>query len=79
MLICLVRPGLLAVKQRPKQEQTWGLPMEHGTDADLGEDGLLGGLDEALGEDEGSTPSKDGDEVFDPFFQRSADAGFFWY
>jgi len=53
--------------------------MEHGTDADLGEDGLLGGLDEALGEEEGRTPSKDGDEVFDPFFQRSADAGFFWY
>jgi hypothetical protein len=30
--------------------------MEHGTGADLSEDGLLGGLDEALGEDEGNTP-----------------------
>ena len=79
MLICLARPGLLAVEQRPKQEQSTGLPMEHGTDADLGEDGLLEDLDEVLGEDEGSTPSEDVDEVFDPFFQRSADAGFFWY
>ena len=53
--------------------------MEHGTDADLSEGSLLWDLDEALGEDEESTPSEDGDEVFDPFFQRSADAGFFWY
>jgi hypothetical protein len=53
--------------------------MEHGSDADRSEGSLLWDLDEALGEVEGNTPSQDLDEVFDPFFQRSADAGFFWY